>query len=644
MTKTKRNFIPQWVRNLELELRESSRGSTIASPSVLEIQRGLRSLNPGTLTRLQSQVSDRLGYTTESTEDTEVALPQKKSAFCSFFCGKAASVSSVLSVVKFLFLLLCPLSAFSEEEKPFVIVVVSHNNSDWVEQNLDSIFSQNYHNYRVVYIADAPTDGTAELARAYIAERKQNDRVTLLENREQRGLLACMCQAVFSCRKEEIVLELEGCDWLAHNDVLNALNSVYADPEVWMTYGQFLYYPSFRQGFAAPIPQEVIEHNDFRHLSGHVTHARTFYAALFQEIDKADFLYNGSFFPEAGDLSYLIPLLEMSGEHAQFIPDILYMFNYTFPASNHRAGSALAADMDKAIRSKNSYFPLPELPLVATTPPASIYSQIADITHPTLSDYRLIQNYLASTDRGLRGMKLMGTSAEETPRKGKVHINCDLTDKENCVILYSTFNRNYPLGLKRLLKHIIDSDFKGHVLYQLGGWPDEEGGSLPLAHVPYAFKASFFKRAQREGFKRVLWLDAAVLPLVSLNEIFGMIEEKGYFVMGNSHQIGPYMTPEAAAYFGLTLDQTHQIPSCSAGLFGLDLTQDKPRELLDLWYRAAFDKDAFFSPRADQNALSILLDQFAFFDLTDIRRMPHAEVGDPIQPDSLFYLDRIFVQ
>jgi shikimate kinase len=62
-------IIPQSVRNLELELRESSRGSTIASPSVLEIQRGLRSLNPGTLTRLQSQVSGRLRYKQRGKED-----------------------------------------------------------------------------------------------------------------------------------------------------------------------------------------------------------------------------------------------------------------------------------------------------------------------------------------------------------------------------------------------------------------------------------------------------------------------------------------------------------------------------------------------------------------------------------------------
>lgn len=548
-----------------------------------------------------------------------------------------------------------PLSGFTLEEKPFVVVIVSHNNSQWYEQNLSSVLNQNYQNYRIIYIADAPTDGTEHLVEKYISQNHLENKISLLKNKEQQGLLACTCQAIFSCHKEEIIVELEGCDWLAHNDVFKRLNSAYADPNVWMTYGQFQYYPSLKEGFAEPIPKEVVDQNDFRHLTGCVTHLRTFYAALFQEIEKEDLLHNGGFFPAAGDLAYLIPILEMSGTHAQFIPDTLYVFNYTFPASNHRAGSSLEVEMDHTIRSKHNYFPLPELPLTAITPPASIYRQIQKITHPTLSDYRFVQNYLQNGKRdnlhylgnmqaGLRGVKLIGDSPEEIPSEGSIHMNCNIDDKENCVVLYSTFNRNYPQGLKRLLSHILNSDFKGHVLYRLGGWPDEKGGSLALAHVPYAFKPSFFKQAQREGFKRVLWLDSAVVPLVSLNEIFKMIEEKGYFIMGNSHQIGPYMTPYAAAYFGLTLAQTHKIPSCSAGLFGLDLTQKKPKQLLDLWYQAAFDKDAYFSPRSDQNALSMLLYQFDFSDLTDLSRMPHAEIDDPIQPDSLFYLDRIFVQ
>ena len=549
--------------------------------------------------------------------------------------------------------LLFPLSGYTDE-KPFVIIIPSHNNKEWYQKNLDSVFHQKYSNYRIIYIADAPTDGSGKLAYEYIAENHQEKRVTFLENTERNGTLACMCRGAFTCSKDEIIVDLEGCDWLVHDEVLRYLNSVYADPDIWMTYGQFLYYPMYTQGFASSIPENVIRNNEFRNLSGCVSHLRTFYAALFHEIDKQDFILDRHFFKESGDLAYILPLLEMSGQHTRFTPELLYMFNYTFPASNHRADSELGASIDKIIRHKNKYFPLPELPITPIAPPASIYRRINDITHPTPSDYRFVQAYLTKGKRDsleklgdmqnrIREMKIIGNSSDENPSTGILNINCGADDLENCVIIYTSFNRNYPEGLRRLLQHITASDYKGHILYRIGGWPDEEGGSLALSHIPYAFKPCLFKEAQKLGYKRVLWLDASVTPVASLNEIFAMIEEKSYFAMGNSHMIGPYMTPQAAAYFGLTLSQTHLIPSCSSGLFGLDLTQEKPKLLLDLWYRAASDKDAFFTPRPDQNSLSILLHQFHFSDLIDLSRVPHAEIGEPVQPDSLFYLDRLFV-
>src|SRR5581483_3358351 len=136
----------------------------------------------------------------------------------------AGAFASVLNQIfshvgyRVLFLLFCSAACAAEqslEEKPFVIIISSHNNLDWYEQNLDSVFNQNYSNYRVIYIADAPTDGTYEHVQDYIVKNQQQKRVTLLKNPEQKGHLACMCQAAFTCSKEEIIVELEGCDWLA---------------------------------------------------------------------------------------------------------------------------------------------------------------------------------------------------------------------------------------------------------------------------------------------------------------------------------------------------------------------------------------------------------------------------------------------
>lgn len=285
--------------------------------------------------------------------------------------------------------------------------------------------------------------------------------------------------------------------------------------------------------------------------------------------------------------------------------------------------------------------------------PIDVYSKVSDLYNPTLDDYRLIQHYLRHGERSIitrlkdyqpnaRNLKIIGDIPDEYPEWGIIAVNCDENDRENCLVMYSSFNKNYPRGLKRLVKIVSETDFKGHIIYRLGGWPNVEGGSLVLAHVPYAFKVSALKEAQRLGFKRALWLDTAIVPIVSLNEIFSMIQNKGYFIMGNSHMIGPYMHPDVANAFAVPYDETFYIPSCSAGITGIDFTNEKGVEILDRWYQAAHNAVAFFSPRSDQNALSIILYRMGIScDLINIEKLAHNR--NEIRPDSLLLIERGYV-
>lgn len=168
-------------------------------------------------------------------------------------------------------------------KKRFVIVIPSCNNSRWVEQNLNSVFSQKYQNYRVVYVDDASTDNTKELVEQYAKYNQVEDRLILLANGEKNGPLACLCRGINVCDKDEIVVDLDGNDWLAYNEVLDDLNNLYADPNVWMSYGQFVFYPDFKWGFAHQVPSNIIEENKFRSFGGAVTHLKTFYASLFRK-------------------------------------------------------------------------------------------------------------------------------------------------------------------------------------------------------------------------------------------------------------------------------------------------------------------------------------------------------------------------
>jgi len=282
-----------------------------------------------------------------------------------------------------------------------------------------------------------------------------------------------------------------------------------------------------------------------------------------------------------------------------------------------------------------------------------VYSEIADLFHPSIADLQKIQFYLTHGTRPiierlgdsefiLRNFKLIRFSPDKIPEFGHLAIRSSEEDRDRCIILYASFNRNYPAGVRRLLNRIPKSGYRGHLYYRIGGWPNIEGGDLVLAHVPFAFKVCFFREMQRLGYKRVLWLDASILPHTSLNYIFNLIERDGLFVQANTHFVGRFMNEDTAKSFGLTVQQTETILSCSAAIIGIDFTNEKTAPLIELLYQAAKDPYAFFSPRADQTAFSILLHQRGLSHLMT----PANTLGalDNIQKQTLFLMDRGYVK
>ena len=137
---------------------------------------------------------------------------------------------------------------FPLKNLPFTFVIVGVNNGASVAKTLDSVFSQNYENYRLIYIDDASDDGSFELVRDLIFDSGHLGRVTLVQNEKRLGKLANICRALQTCEDPEIVVVLEGEDWLAHEWVLQKLNTYYADSDLWMTYGQYRDFPTYQLG------------------------------------------------------------------------------------------------------------------------------------------------------------------------------------------------------------------------------------------------------------------------------------------------------------------------------------------------------------------------------------------------------------
>lgn len=252
----------------------------------------------------------------------------------------------------------CEANTKNNAEIPIVVVIPSYNNKQWYQSNLGSVFNQKYENYRVIYIDDASPDGTGELVREYIKELGQEHRVTLIQNQERVGTLANLYAAISQCEPHEVVAQLDGDDWFYHYRVLQKLNEVYSDPEVWVTYGQFIYFPCGSDGWAAQVPESVIETNGFRDYSWVTTALRTFYAGLFHKIKKEDLLYEGTFFQMSSDLAYMWPVVEMAGYHSRFIPDVLYVYNFQTPTNDQKVDRSLQIRLGNCIRSREKYTPM----------------------------------------------------------------------------------------------------------------------------------------------------------------------------------------------------------------------------------------------------------------------------------------------
>lgn len=264
----------------------------------------------------------------------------------------------------FLFALAFLLSLFIQcyshaaEDRSFVVVIPSSNNKEWIKRNLDSVFSQSYTHFRVIHIDDGSTDGTGEYVREYIQNKGLQQRAALIHNQKTEGSLSCIYKAVQYCSPSEIVVLLKGSDWFAHRHVLAHLNSVYTDPDVWLTYGQYCSYPDYSIGSTFQIPLAVIEQNTFRDNLQTAVGYKTFYTWLFRQIKKDDLLDKGTFYPAGSNLALSLPLLEMAGRHSRFIPDVNYVFN-----SNRGEGEARDHSFyENLIRLKEPYLPFRDSP------------------------------------------------------------------------------------------------------------------------------------------------------------------------------------------------------------------------------------------------------------------------------------------
>jgi glycosyltransferase involved in cell wall biosynthesis len=232
-----------------------------------------------------------------------------------------------------------------------IVLTTTYNCEKFIEKSLLSIMSQRFKDFKCYVTDDMSTDNTLNIIKETI---KNDSRFILIENHEKFYQPGNYEQVIRwrGIEGDEICVEVDGDDWLPNSNVLTKINEIYQDENVWMTSGSFKYHDG-RTGFANP----PTKFTDIRKQTFTLSHLRTWKAWLWKKILPEDLKdENGKFWSVAGDLAFMFPMLEMSGEeHYRFLPDINYIYNESNPINDHKVNLNKVMTIVNKIRNKKEY-------------------------------------------------------------------------------------------------------------------------------------------------------------------------------------------------------------------------------------------------------------------------------------------------
>lgn len=244
----------------------------------------------------------------------------------------------------------------------FKIIIPVYNSENWIQSCMKSVYNQEYQNWSAVLINDASTDQTLDKIIHFIKdipekEQHKKDKFRVLDRDKNVGALEnIVCGINLICEDDEdIIVLLDGDDWLASSDVLTYLNQIYQN-EIWLTYGQYISSTYKTVGMNKNLTMNTNEYRDGKEYWC-TSHLRTFKYKIWKQIKNEDLRdNNGNYYSMAWDLAIMYPLIEMSGnQRIKFIEKILYVYNDSNPINDGKKNPRLQINLAREIKNKRKY-------------------------------------------------------------------------------------------------------------------------------------------------------------------------------------------------------------------------------------------------------------------------------------------------
>src|SRR5438093_6077572 len=143
-----------------------------------------------------------------------------------------------------------------------------------------------------------------------------------------------------------------------------------------------------------------------------------------------------------------------------------------------------------------------------------------------------------------------------------------ISPARRCIVNVAT--GHYAELQKDLVRSVASIGYKDSLLT----WTEFPEGSPTHADDPYAFKLQAFLKANDQGFRSVLWLDAPCVVTRPPDPIFDRIEKEGHLFITDGARLGNWASDACLGAFDLPRDSAMKLPLLNGTFIGLDLTND----------------------------------------------------------------------
>ena len=249
-----------------------------------------------------------------------------------------------------------PTKITSPEKTHFKIIVPAYNAEKWAKTLVKSVKNQEYSNFECYIGDDISTDSTLKRFKKYVGD---DSRFTIVANTEKKYALKNIHDLILESnpKPEDVLVILDGDDWFTTRYVLSKLDQYYTSKDCNLTYGSFVECPLGEIGKeASEYPEDVVKNNAYRLDTWRASHLKTFKFKLWKKINVDDLKdATGDFYEMSYDQAMMLPMLEMAGEKALYIPEALYVYNTINPLAVNKTRAEKQHKLMLEIRAKKPY-------------------------------------------------------------------------------------------------------------------------------------------------------------------------------------------------------------------------------------------------------------------------------------------------